>query len=49
MFQFSRQDCHLVTLLNIVPGTLKVSPSHIYFYERDEGSPHKASHNNISW
>ena len=39
----------MVTLLNIVPGTLKVSPSHIYFYERDEGSPHKASHNNISW
>ncbi|XP_063686393.1 neurobeachin-like protein 2 [Bolinopsis microptera] len=44
------EDCHLVTLLNIIPGTLKVSPTHIYFYEHEKDETHhKLSHNNLVW
>ena len=40
----------MVTLLNIIPGTLKVSPTHIYFYEHEKDETHhKLSHNNLVW
>ena len=39
-----------MTLLNIIPGTLKVTPTHIYFYEHEKDETHhKLSHNNLVW
>ena len=39
-----------MTLLNIIAGTLKVSPTHIYFYEHEgEETRHKPSHNNLAF
>ena len=38
---YTTDDCHLVTLMDVVAGKFEISTTHVYFYQNNENTEGK--------